>query len=345
MNFYELYNKIKENKKYQIIADYIVENDVNIESFLNSILNSILTEDKKQGFFTRQLQGLGGSLDKFKGKIGNMWNRFRGNPTDVNSVIQILEKAREFLSKDPEMQKNYDNEISNLAKTIEDIRNKGSKPVDATMRPETETGAKPTTDSPPDTDKLQEYLRRFTYGAPIETLDSRKDNNHKIYATELASYPNQKEIESVKDILMKSLQEKVSLIENNGILLKTKSGNVVFKPNEGTTADKWKELKEKYLNHETWALWDIGKQMYMSKNPSASGEGYRLGNPLKDANIQNDIVNRMIGWAVTGGINLITGRRLSSKDLIIVGSRACDKKPLFDEIFESNPLAEPISDA
>jgi hypothetical protein len=49
---------------------------------------------------------------------------------------------------------------------------------------------------------------------------------------------------------------------------------------------------------ESWALWDIGKQLYLFENQSESSGKYRLANPLTDAQLQEEIVYRMIGWEI-----------------------------------------------
>lgn len=324
MNFYELDSKIKQHNNYKIVAKHIVENKIDIEEFLNNIIN----EESKPGFFQNTFQNIGSSLDKFKGTLGNMWNKFRGNPTDINSVVQILEKVREFLSKDPGMQKTYDSEISGLAKTIENMKNKTSPTPEATPEaaPETKPEAKPEapTETKADPKIVESYLKRLTYGKPVETIDSAANKeNYTIYANELASY-SQNEIENIKNKLMKDLNEKISHIEETGINVNGKKINLKESPN-------WDKIKSQYLNHETWALWDIGKQLYLSKNPDKSGKGYRLGNPLTDSGIQEDIVNRMIGWACIS--HSASGKKLSSLQLKEIGEKIIEGKPLPDHIF------------
>ena len=61
---------------------------------------------------------------------------------------------------------------------------------------------------------------------------------------------------------------------------------------------------------ESWAYWDVGKQLYFYNNPEESN--YKLGNPLTDKWIQQSIINRMIGWEVTNGGKNPTGNKYSS---------------------------------
>ena len=68
---------------------------------------------------------------------------------------------------------------------------------------------------------------------------------------------------------------------------------------------------------ESWAYWDVGKQLYFYNNPEESN--YKLGNPLTDESIQQSIINRMIGWEVTNGGKKPNGNKYSSKELANIG--------------------------
>jgi len=68
---------------------------------------------------------------------------------------------------------------------------------------------------------------------------------------------------------------------------------------------------------ESWAYWDVGKQLYFYNNPGESN--YKLGNPLTDKWIQQSIINRMIGWEVTNGGKKPNGNKYSSKELANIG--------------------------
>jgi hypothetical protein len=68
---------------------------------------------------------------------------------------------------------------------------------------------------------------------------------------------------------------------------------------------------------ESWAYWDVGKQLYFYNNPEESN--YKLGNPLTDKWIQQSIINRMIGWEVTNGGKKPNGDKYSSKELANIG--------------------------
>lgn len=68
---------------------------------------------------------------------------------------------------------------------------------------------------------------------------------------------------------------------------------------------------------ESWAYWDVGKQLYFYNNPEESN--YKLGNPLTDESIQQSIINRMIGWEVTNGGKKPNGDKYSSEELANIG--------------------------
>lgn len=68
---------------------------------------------------------------------------------------------------------------------------------------------------------------------------------------------------------------------------------------------------------ESWAYWDVGKQLYFYNNPEESN--YKLGNPLTDESIQQTIINRMIGWEVSNGGKKPNGDKYSSEELANIG--------------------------
>jgi len=50
---------------------------------------------------------------------------------------------------------------------------------------------------------------------------------------------------------------------------------------------------------QSWAFWDIAKQIYFLNNPSLTDRNkYRLANPLSDEDKQREIEDRHIGWEV-----------------------------------------------
>ena len=72
---------------------------------------------------------------------------------------------------------------------------------------------------------------------------------------------------------------------------------------------------------QSWSMWDIGKQLYMSANPAKSSKAYALGNPLVDVQVQADIVDRMLGFELTQGVDP-QGKRLPSWRLTEIGRKA-----------------------
>jgi endonuclease YncB( thermonuclease family) len=74
---------------------------------------------------------------------------------------------------------------------------------------------------------------------------------------------------------------------------------------------------------ESWATWDIGKQLFMNQNPDQSSDKYQLGNPMQDPKLVLQMVQRMVGYEVSGG-----GQRegkannIPSFELVEIGAKA-----------------------
>jgi hypothetical protein len=69
-------------------------------------------------------------------------------------------------------------------------------------------------------------------------------------------------------------------------------------------------------NSESWAYWDIAKQLYMNNHPEESNKNYRLGNPLDEQDFfKKEIIYRMIGWEMTNGGKKPDGSKYSSWEL------------------------------
>jgi len=271
MKFYQLDQKIQENNNFKLAAKYIIENNINLNEFLDNILIVLSESEENPGFFQR-----------IGRNISNMWNNFRGNPYDVESVTKALQKVTQFLSGNEQLKKTYIDEINSLANVVKNIQAK-SKPVTQGSSEKSE----PSSEAPKNEEELiQGYMKRLTYGKPIESIQGGPhEKSTRLYAEVLAKQDPQ-EVENTKNKLMQDLKDKVAMVEKLDPRSKQIFGHAEIK---------------KVLDHETWAVWDIGKQLYMMQNPSKSGEGYTVGNPLKDKNIQEDITDRMVGWAITLG--------------------------------------------
>jgi hypothetical protein len=72
---------------------------------------------------------------------------------------------------------------------------------------------------------------------------------------------------------------------------------------------------------QSWSMWDIGKQLYMDANPTKSNKPYVLGNPLTNIQVQADIVDRMLGFEMTKGVDA-EGKRWKSWQLTAIGRKA-----------------------
>ncbi len=69
-------------------------------------------------------------------------------------------------------------------------------------------------------------------------------------------------------------------------------------------------------NSESWAYWDIAKQLYMNNHPEESNKNYRLGNPLDEQDFfKKEMIYRMIGWEMTNGGKKPDGSKYSSWEL------------------------------
>jgi len=77
---------------------------------------------------------------------------------------------------------------------------------------------------------------------------------------------------------------------------------------------------------ESWAYWDIGKQLYMNTNPDESSNNYDLANPLEDETLFWDMVYRMIGWEMTNGGKKPDGSKYSSWELKDIGKKFYDER-------------------
>ena len=77
---------------------------------------------------------------------------------------------------------------------------------------------------------------------------------------------------------------------------------------------------------ESWAYWDIGKQLYMNANQDESSDEYVLANPLEDETLFWEMVYRMIGWEMTKGGKKPDGSKYSSWELKDVGKKLYDEK-------------------
>ncbi|MEK9160237.1 MAG: hypothetical protein AAB383_05935 [Patescibacteria group bacterium] len=51
-----------------------------------------------------------------------------------------------------------------------------------------------------------------------------------------------------------------------------------------------------YSESLSWAYWDIAKQLHLSNHPEESTPEYRLGNPLHDPRVVEEIISRHLGW-------------------------------------------------
>ena len=72
---------------------------------------------------------------------------------------------------------------------------------------------------------------------------------------------------------------------------------------------------------QSWATWDIGKQLHMRENPQESSDKYKLGNPLDDGKLRLQMVQRQVGYEVSGGRDS-KGKNIPSFELVEIGAKA-----------------------
>lgn len=51
-------------------------------------------------------------------------------------------------------------------------------------------------------------------------------------------------------------------------------------------------------NSISWAMWDIGKQAHFHRHPQLADKHYPPRDPMGDAEVRTEIVNRHLGWEV-----------------------------------------------
>lgn len=72
---------------------------------------------------------------------------------------------------------------------------------------------------------------------------------------------------------------------------------------------------------QSWATWDIGKQLHMRENPQESSDKYKLSNPLDDGKLRLQMVQRQVGYEVSGGKDK-KGKNIPSFELVEIGAKA-----------------------
>ena len=97
---------------------------------------------------------------------------------------------------------------------------------------------------------------------------------------------------------------------------------------------------------QSWSMWDIGKQLYMNANPAKSNKPYVLGNPLNNVQVQSDIVDRMLGFELTKGVDA-EGKRWKSWQLTQIGRKAREdagiELGLFPDRGPQQPRSAPLT--
>ncbi|MFA6391619.1 MAG: hypothetical protein WCW66_02580 [Patescibacteria group bacterium] len=90
---------------------------------------------------------------------------------------------------------------------------------------------------------------------------------------------------------------------------------------------------------ESWTYWDMAKQKYINDHPDQQDTRYRIGDPLKDEVLQDQIASRQLGWEIYSknsvGVDHGDGSGLVRKFQENVSMNILDKdNPNYPEIME-----------
>jgi len=94
---------------------------------------------------------------------------------------------------------------------------------------------------------------------------------------------------------------------------------------------------------QSWIYWDLAKQDYFFNNQQEADSKYDIGNPSVEENIQNQIVNRHIGWEIFGNFKedtSIVDRLNKSDDSFNRIVELLDKTPKENQTLSSYDLGE-----
>lgn len=111
----------------------------------------------------------------------------------------------------------------------------------------------------------------------------------------------------------------VKLVQQNGLV---NSYNSLVEKLRGLYSKEVKRLGvtfSEWGDSDTWIEWDICKQLYFYLNPDGINlsPNYRIANPLEDKQLQQEIVNRHIGWEYWGTKEMFNDTRWD-KDAVII---------------------------
>lgn len=71
-----------------------------------------------------------------------------------------------------------------------------------------------------------------------------------------------------------------------------------------------------FSKSKSWIAWDVAKQYYLWRVPEAAGAGYRLANPMEDEQLQQEIIERHLGWELFKKFKDRTKQILPSVDFL-----------------------------
>lgn len=100
---------------------------------------------------------------------------------------------------------------------------------------------------------------------------------------------------------LKYARELQRMVEKHGRGQVFKYANMM-RARANKTIDQLGLVPSEYADSQSWALWDMAKQSYLTRHPNKSSDEYRLGDPMEDSNAgyskRSEIVNRHVGWEI-----------------------------------------------
>lgn len=236
-------------------------------------------------------------------------DRVRARQTEIANAKGYTQPDKDRMKEDTALAKDARGAVSNRKRKNREREEQGKAPfpeLDLMEMMRSAVGRKPdpisvsasTPTAPTTPPRDTEFYRKRMNYSDISGQDTAISSRGMKYAGELASQdPAQ------VDALVKQLRDSFASVMSG---IKTPSGKI-------SAAGQ----------SQSWANWDIGKQLFMSKNPDQSSDKYHLGNPMQDSKVMLQMVQRMVGYEVTGG-----GQRegkannIPSFELVEIGAKA-----------------------
>lgn len=83
---------------------------------------------------------------------------------------------------------------------------------------------------------------------------------------------------------------------------------------------------------KSWVLWDMAKQTYLAEHPDESTPDYKLGNPMEDAEICQQISDRHFGWEMYWKYKTSADAKRKIDGILINSPRAREAQQFFAKV-------------